>query len=89
MPAILPLHLLQPGEIGRIAEVRGCKKLSARLMELGLDSGAQIRVIRGGESCVFAVGSQRISLRLGDECTVLVALEDAATVAAEACPAVA
>lgn len=82
MSQIVPLQCLRPGECGCVAAVSGDGALVARLHELGMDAGAQVRMVRGGKSCIFAVGSQRISLRLRPDCQVLVDVGAAA--AAEA-----
>lgn len=60
---------LQPGERGRILEVRGEDAITVRLMEMGLTDGEEIELIGRaplGDPLEFSIRGYRLSLR-GEE----------------------
>jgi len=69
---IVPLDLLAAGETARVFEVDGRAEFVHRLHEMGLQPGAEIRMLRPGSPCILAVNEQRLSFRLEDSTTVLV-----------------
>ena len=69
---IVPLHLLQPGETGCVCDVSGEDTLIARLDEMGLRTGAHVRMVQPGQPCIVALDNQRLSLRAADDTLVLV-----------------
>lgn len=71
---LLPLELLQPGELATISELTGEPAAVHRLEELGLRRGAEIQMVAPGRPCLIAIGHQRLSLRLAQGVDVLVEL---------------
>jgi Fe2+ transport system protein FeoA len=69
---IVPLHLLAAGESGSICEIGGNAHLVRRLDEMGLRSGAAVRMVQPGHPCIVALDHQRLSFRGDDEAIVLV-----------------
>lgn len=37
---------LQPNEVGRVKEISGCQEVKKRLFELGLNRGAQVKIVK-------------------------------------------
>jgi len=72
MPNLIPLHLLQPGQSGRVFEVEGEPHLVRRLDEMGLRQGTQIRMVQPGQPCIVALDHHRLSFRAADDAFVLV-----------------
>lgn len=69
---ILPLDLLAAGEAGHVFEVDGRPEFVHRLHEMGLQPGAEVRMIRPGSPCIVAVNEQRLSFRLEESTMVLI-----------------
>lgn len=70
---LFPLPMAGEGERVRIERLRGGKGLSMRLTELGLNQGAEVRVIqRQGGGLVVARGETRIALGGGMAMKILV-----------------
>ena len=69
---VVPLSLLARGQAGRICDIAGEPGLVHRLAELGLRTGAEIRMVQPGRPCIIALDHQRFSLRSDDEDLVLV-----------------
>lgn len=61
--ALLPLEMLQAGEWADVAELHGEPAWVGRMAELGLRSGARLRMLRAGAPCLLQVGETRLSLR--------------------------
>jgi ferrous iron transport protein A len=66
------LEFLAAGEQGVIRELDGSPEFVHRLEEMGLRTGAQVRMVRPGSPCILAVDNHRFSLRIDDAATVLV-----------------
>jgi len=69
---IVPMHLLNPGEIGAILEIEGETHLVRRLDEMGLRAGVEVRMVQPGHPCIVALDHQRLSFRGDSEARVLV-----------------
>ena len=69
---IVPMHLLQPGEIGEVLEIEGETHLVRRLDEMGLRAGVEVRMVQPGHPCIVAFDHQRLSFRGDGEARVLV-----------------
>jgi Fe2+ transport system protein FeoA len=69
---LVPLELLQAGEWAEVAEVHGEPSWVCRMAELGVRSGCQLQMLRGGCPCLFQVGGCRLSLRGEDLMQILV-----------------
>ncbi len=61
---LVPLDLMKAGESAAIAEMSGETDQVHRLQEMGLRSGAVIRMLKPGAPCVVALDGKRLSLRL-------------------------
>jgi Fe2+ transport system protein FeoA len=72
MPHVVPLELLASGETGRVCQLDGQHEHVLRLEEMGLRTGAEVRMLRTGPPCLLAIGSQRITFRGEEAVTVLV-----------------
>lgn len=68
---IIPLSLMESGESGTVFDLTGSPEFVHRLEEMGLCSGASIRLLHGGEPCLIAIGEHRLSLRCDDESAVI------------------
>lgn len=42
----IELIYLQPNDVGRVKEIIGCNDVKKRLFELGLNRGAQIKIVK-------------------------------------------
>lgn len=60
---LLPLELLRQGEKAEVHEVCGECEWVARMAELGLRVGCQLRVVRPGTPCLLEVNRCRLSVR--------------------------
>ncbi|HMP18132.1 MAG TPA: ferrous iron transport protein A [Gemmatales bacterium] len=60
---MLPLECLQCNEQAEIADVVGDPSWVARLADLGVQSGAQLRMVAPGTTCLFELGQCRLCLR--------------------------
>lgn len=59
----LPLAELQVGTLARLAEIRGGRRLSHRLLALGLRIGSEIEVLHHrGSGLVVSHGETRVAL---------------------------
>lgn len=72
MLPIIPLHLLGPGDSGKIASLYGDAGEVLRLQELGLCQGATVGMVRGGSPCIIRLGEQTLCLRTDGPLQVLV-----------------
>ena len=72
MLPLIPLHLLNPGDTGRIALLHGDPGEVLRLQELGLCQGATVGMVRGGSPCILRLGEQTLCLRTDGLLQVLV-----------------
>ena len=75
--SLLPLELMKAGESASIIELTGDSALVHRLQEMGLRSGAVIRMLKPGAACVVALDGKRLSLRLGGSLDIFVAVPSA------------
>jgi Fe2+ transport system protein FeoA len=75
--SLLPLDLMKAGESASIVELTGESSLVHRLQEMGLRSGAVIRMLSPGAPCVVALGGKRLSLRLNGSLDIFVAVPSA------------
>lgn len=75
MNCVIPLDCLAPGESAQIVEVEGDTTFLTRLQEIGLNIGAQIRMVKAGSPCIVATGGHQVSLRTNELATVLVELK--------------
>jgi len=69
---IVPLELLSHNESATIVDIDGDPALVARLHEMGLNTGNEVRMVQCGEPCIIAVGGQRLSFRCADLAVILV-----------------
>ena len=74
---LVPLELLKAGESASIVELTGEHSLVHRLQEMGLRTGAVIRMLKPGAPCVIALDGKRLSLRLDGVLDIFVALPSA------------
>lgn len=72
MEPIVPLDTLSSGELGRICDLCGNQELVARLEEMGLRVGTELRMVQPGRPCIIAVANQRLSLRADENILILV-----------------
>ncbi|MCS7016913.1 MAG: ferrous iron transport protein A [Gemmatales bacterium] len=68
----LPLEELERGELAEVALVEGDTAWVARMAELGIRPGQQVRMLQPGSPCLISLGAARLSLRLGRMGRVLV-----------------
>ena len=69
---IMPMELLNSGEMGCVTDVAGDTHLVRRLGEMGLRAGVEVRMVRPGRPCIVAFDHQRLTFRGEDEAVVLV-----------------
>lgn len=72
MSHVVPLHLLNTGETGSILDVSGSESFVSRLEEMGLRTGAEVRMLQPGQPCIIALANHRLSFRGEDEGMVMV-----------------
>lgn len=63
---LIPLSALNAGNHGRIHSVIGSSELVRHLAELGLQSGAQLEMVRPGATCILRINGVKLCVR-GDE----------------------
>jgi len=71
---MIPLHLMQPGERGRVVSVTGTAELVHRLHEIGLRDGRQIEMVQRGSPCIVRLDGHAICFRADETMSVLVAM---------------
>jgi Fe2+ transport system protein FeoA len=71
---LLPLDMLQAGDLGEVAEVCGEPGWVGRLAELGLREGSRVCVLQPGTPCLLQVANGRLCLRGGECSQILVRL---------------
>jgi len=71
---VVPLEMMNDGDVGRVCTLDGAPELIVRLEEMGLREGASVRMVRSGSPCILAVNDHRYSLRFDQRATVLVEL---------------
>lgn len=70
---ILPLHLLQRGEIGEIDQLVGESGHVQRLQELGLRCGVRVEMLQPGSPCIIRMpNDQRLCFRECESFGILV-----------------
>ena len=74
MHDLVPLHLLDTGQVGHIGQVVGLPGQVQRLEELGLRGGAKVEVVRAGTPCIIRLSGQKLCFRADDLLNVLVRL---------------
>lgn len=72
MEPLLPLELLEAGELADVADVSGDAGWIARMAELGIRAGSRLHVLRSGSPCLLLVGGSRLSLRADQAMKILV-----------------
>lgn len=72
MSQVIPLEMLKSGEQGSIYEIDGAADFVHRLEEMGLRTGATIKMLRPGSPCILDINHQRLSFRVDDQATILV-----------------
>ena len=65
---------MKAGESAAIVELTGESSLVHRLQEMGLRTGAVIRMLKPGAPCVVALDGKRLSLRLNGLLDIFVAV---------------
>jgi Fe2+ transport system protein FeoA len=73
---LIPLHLLQRGQLAEIGELVGKPDQIHRLHELGLRSGSTVEMIQPGSPCIVRLAGQRLCFRHSETIGVLVRLGD-------------
>jgi Fe2+ transport system protein FeoA len=68
----MPLELLCEDEVGIVVDIHGNPGLVLRLQEMGLHTGARVRMIHPGSPCILEINHQRYSMRLEDAASVVV-----------------
>lgn len=71
---IVPVEFMGENQSGRIVEIIGPADWQHRLEELGLRTGKQVRLIKGGEPCILGIQGHRLSLRCEPGTMILVEL---------------
>lgn len=61
--SMLPLECLQCNEQAEVADVVGDPSWVARMADLGVHMGAQVRMVAPGTTCMFELGKCRLCLR--------------------------
>jgi ferrous iron transport protein A len=76
-----PLNELAVGDYARVVEILGDKKMTRRLMSLGLKTGSEITVLhRRGQGVVVGSGGNRIAIGEGvANCVIMRFLQHSAT----------
>lgn len=69
---MVPLHCLGSAEWAEVTQVDGDPHWVARLADLGLRAGVQLRMIQPGSPCLFEIGATRLSLRPDADLSVFV-----------------
>ena len=69
---LIPLDLLNPGDLARIHEVEGDRDATHRLAEMGIRAGANVLMVKPGSPCILSVDDRRFTVRLDDSVSVLV-----------------
>ena len=76
---VMPLSGIKAGSRGSVVAFEGGMAFQTRLVDMGLDLGCEIEVLRGGENSagpmLIAVGETRLALGRGMSERVLVALD--------------
>ncbi|MGE0756703.1 MAG: ferrous iron transport protein A [Pirellulaceae bacterium] len=70
--ALLPLHLLQRGQVAEIGELIGKTEQIHRLHELGLHVGRRVEMVQPGSPCILRLDGQRLCFRHSDALAVFV-----------------
>lgn len=72
--SVLPLGFLQAGRIGVVRDLAGGRGLRQRLVEMGLVSGARVKVIKNetGGPLIISVGDGRLAVGRGMSLKIMV-----------------
>ena len=68
----IPLQQLRPGNQANISCLQGCPHDVARFSELGLQRGAKVSIIRGGNTCILKLDGNCMCVRPSKQLTILV-----------------
>ena len=69
---VIPLGLLAVGATATIVEVDGNPDVVARLQEMGMRAGCEVRMVRSGDACIVAIHNHRFGFRGAEAAHVLV-----------------
>jgi Fe2+ transport system protein FeoA len=69
---LIPLGLLNRGQLGEIGQLVGDVGDVHRLSELGLRQGVRVRMVQPGSPCIVQLEGQRLCFRDGDSLSVFV-----------------
>lgn len=72
MDEIIPLMTMKRREKGEVVELVGKDCCLLRLEEMGILTGAHIRMISPGNPCIILVNETRISLRIDCQTEIFV-----------------
>ncbi|CAM2970718.1 FeoA family protein [Hathewaya histolytica] len=62
----MPLSLVNTGDIAEVKEIKGTEIFIKRLMEMGVNTGANIKMVKNADGpLIIAIGSSRIVLGRG------------------------
>ena len=77
MAVTIPLHLLQPGQQGRVEQLTGAPDVVKRLEEMGLREGIEVEMVQSGSPCIIRLGDSRLCFREAQMIHVMVSLGEA------------
>ena len=72
MNGLIPLHLLEPGQIGTVSQLVGQTDQVHRLEELGLRSGTEVEMVQPGVPCIIRLSGHKLCFRDCGALSVLV-----------------
>lgn len=72
MHELIPLNLLNAGQIAEIGQIMGGPDFVHRLHELGLKTGAVVEMVRPGSPCILQLAGNRLCFRADELVSVLV-----------------
>ena len=61
--SLIPIELLEAGELADVDEVSGNGAWIARMAELGIRHGTRLKLLRQGSPCIIEIGGARLSVR--------------------------
>jgi Fe2+ transport system protein FeoA len=70
--AVVPLEVMQVGEMAYVDSIWGDCEHVQRLRELGLADGAALEMLQPGTPCIIRLGGQRLCLRSDSRTSILV-----------------
>lgn len=72
MHEMIPIGLLNSGQLGVVENVLGLPDQVHRLEELGLRGGVEIEMVQPGSPCIIRLSGHKLCFRADDMMTVLV-----------------